>query len=796
MKKSNVLALPIVTLFGLVAMNGQTSIMGVKADGAISESMSATDMVIFTAQQNGGAYSGYKLVNTQVLHGYVGGGSINAFTTYTYDGNAWAGTLGAEGDDCYINPHWKVFTLNNDGAIFKVTAKENISVDITKTVTGGDWVDAVTLSVYRETVDGTVSSVYLKELKSDTTAAEYSGTYSLNKGETLYYELRFQWTGDHRNIINLPTFTFTQIEGGEEGGNTPAPEPADLSQETTVTMKQLVKELAIGEGKDVSLKEAEANIYQGKPNGTYDKFNSYTYDAEKESCLLSNAGVWEGEDMAAVTDWRIKTTSSSWVVFSFTAKTDLKLTISHPALTADNSWIDQYGQFFSLSLKNNDQVFEQWNREISSLPRDADEYGGSIHLKAGDTALWTFGSTIADQRLLEIYPTFVTDSSSFDVNEYEKEMVIASDSLYLWDGVTEEINHNYGVIDSQLMSYQYLVGTPTMSYPCTYHEGDGEGKENDSIWDSATKKAGFQRWQIQCDQGLDAMIKMTVKADVSITITHTAIWQSAWSSTNSAIRYYAIDEEGTMALLKTIVIYDNSPENAYGITVSLKAGQTLLMDYYTLDGEWYSVNFAPHYELDSTAFEENDVPDFEAVKILNQYAAEKKEALDDHIVELGEENYSLDNYQQILNIVDEAKTAIDEASSKEEIDEIYRNAIAKMDDVKTLKEETEELIAYREKTIAAVNEIYQSLNQNEYTSEDWEKITKAKEDAIDAINKATTKSACNSALSTFKAVVNRTEKKAPSTGCRGELVVSVATMAVALLGAGLIAIARKHKEDR
>lgn len=185
-----------------------------------SESISYGDMIIRTARAGGEAYTGLTLVDTNVKHGNVANNVINKFTTFTAPSDSWRATLGTEGDNAYAY-NYKLFTLADDGVIAEIVAKHNVKVTVSVNNVAG-WVDPAILSVYKlsggnlETIKS-VSLVVAANESPETLGCEVQ----LNAGDTMYYEFRFPWTGDHRNLESLPTFNFEYVEGEVVTPDTP-----------------------------------------------------------------------------------------------------------------------------------------------------------------------------------------------------------------------------------------------------------------------------------------------------------------------------------------------------------------------------------------------------------------------------------------------------------------------------------------------------------------------------------------------------------------------------------------------
>ena len=181
----------------------------VNAEDKITETVTYTDMIVRTALNNGEMYTDGKLADYSIVHGKVSTNSINKFTTCIGNATSWTGSLGTSSDNAFAT-NGQINTLNDDGVIAKVTAKEDIEININKEKDGG-WTQVCTLSIYKGDSLG-ISELKVVELGDPSPVSDFNFTYDLLKGETLYYEFRMPWGGVHRNLQELPTFTFTQKE--------------------------------------------------------------------------------------------------------------------------------------------------------------------------------------------------------------------------------------------------------------------------------------------------------------------------------------------------------------------------------------------------------------------------------------------------------------------------------------------------------------------------------------------------------------------------------------------------------
>ena len=544
----------------------------------------------------------------------------------------------------------------------------------------------------------------------------------------------------------------------------------DFANATSVDLNNLSKQIVKNNGEALSLKDMELDLLCGNVLGKVSKFTNYIQQ-DGGNVLISNDTKFEGETSAAFAPWRFKTTSAQSAIFKVTAKSDIKLTITHPEIS--KGWIDEHGQYFALYVNTNNKTYMQWSKDIKQLPVEANSYGGEVMLKKGDIAYYVFGSTIANERNVEAIPVFT--SSTEDYNETirnEQLQFKGTEKINMWDAITNTINNDYQPCTYNSLSVGFYYGTMLNYKSFSYHEGDGSGTAADALWNQVAHGdggAGFLRWQIQCDEGNDAIIIYTALQDTNVTITHTAIWDSVWSK-HTAVRYYGMDEEGNKLLIKDFPIIDNSGIDYFTINVNLKANESLIMDYYSINGQWGSLNFAPVVKSDTTLFDESKTLDFSAIKKLAGIKEEKIAALDELFNSLDEADYSLNNWGNIENYYNDAVSAIKGAQDEQTLLDTYNNAISNINGTKTLVQEQEELIAYRNAKAKELEDYYNAINKKDYTEENYQIITDKVNEFKEKILKATSKTSVNTL---YKNVTSQIEKiyKKPS-GCTGSVSLS------------------------
>ena len=551
----------------------------------------------------------------------------------------------------------------------------------------------------------------------------------------------------------------------------------DFANATSIDLNDLSKQIVKNNGEAVSLKDMELDLLCGNVLGKMSKFANYIQDGE--NILISNDTKFEGEASAAFAPWRFKTTSAQSAIFKVTAKNDIKLTITHPEITT--GWIDEYGQYFALYVNTNNKTYMQWSKDIISLPVVENSYGGEVMLKTGDTAYYVFGSTIANERNVQTIPVFTSSVDDYDEAKRNEQLEFSgSEKVNMWDAITSTINNSYNPVTYNSITVGFYYGTILEYQQFNYHEGKGAGEADDALWNQVAHGdggAGFLRWQIQCDENNDAIIAYKALQDTNITISHTAVWDSVWSK-HTAIRYYGMDEEGNKLLIKEYPLIDNSGVDYFGLTINLRANETLIMDYYSINGQWGSLNFAPVVKSDTTLFDESKTMDFSEIKKLAKVKEEKIKALDELFTSLDENDYSLNNWGNIENYYNEAVNAIKNAQKEQKLLQIYEEAVLNINNTKTVKQETEELVAYRNLKIKELEDYYNAINKKDYSDENYQIITDKVNEFKEKILKATSKTSVNTLYKNVTSQIEKIEKK--QGGCSSSVGVSFISLASVL----------------
>ena len=759
----------------------------VEAAEVTEETVTFADIVVRTAKGEGQMYDG-ALASYGVQKGKVLTG-LSPFTTYSYDETAWTGSLGLETDDARVE-HWRMFSQNNVGTVIMFTAKQDITITIEKYLLGG-WVDDSILNIYIE--GDTIENVYTKHLSASLTLADFGGTFELLEGETLYYEYYFEWT-PHRNMEQPPRFLLTTGDDNSGGDDEPTEDlPADLTQTTTINLRTITKELMLNQGSSLIMKDMNVNVLNGRVPGSYQTFTYYEYNSITDVYNLTNvANAFDGEHSAVVQSWRMKTTLNNHAIIQVVATSDIELTLSHPA--TNGGWIDNAGIFIAAYIEVEGRYYQVMNKSVTSQNNPADEFGITVHLKEGDKFYWVFGSSEAYQRNLNITPELASSVENYDEEIRNIGLVLGTEGINMWDAITDTINNNYQVVNYTTFSVGFYIGNVFDEMTLfEFHEGDGTGTPSDALWDSITKNTGFQRWQIQTSPLGNAIMGITAKEDIKITVTHLPIWIDAWS-THTAIRFIAEDVDGTKVLISSRNIQTNTQENHYGIEVHLKEGQTLYIEYYTINNEWGSVNYAPRFEAAPNDFNINDTMNFDEARSLQELINQKIQDLNTLVNGLVSTNYSLSRWSTIQQTLQATLEELRLAQTESSVTMTYNNAVNAINNVKTIQQDLDDLNAYKTQKSTELDTLIASLNREAYSDDSWNVIQNAKTTFIQNIENANTRAAVDTFFTVAKTAIENAPQQEITSGLTStQIIVIASTTSVLSIGAVILFVIKKKR---
>lgn len=751
---------------------GELIPVDVNQDGVIN----AQGVHFNTATAADGIFKSYTLANYGVLFG-KDLANLSKFDVVEVNNTTKETQLGSNTSDAFIKDN-EINLNSNQDVVYQIDAKDDLSIEFTSPKIEGDFTN-LTIDFKKKTGE-VIENIESINLSVDQALNQ---KVVIDKDSTLFIVIK---TNEETNQKLTTNFSFKfKLFTGE------VPPAYDFTERTTVTLTELVDQAVRLSGEESILKDGQINVLQGKLTSQLNKFKYYTYVPQSESYeLTTEEFVFAGKTGAAVQTWRIKTTLDSHVVVRFTANKDLELDITHGATSS--GWIDNKGEFIGLYIMNQGVIYPLHVKDLTSNQNAANSLGGKIQLKNGDTAFWVFGSNSSEEANLEIIPTWTTDYTKFDANTYDAQFNVSKETVNMWDALTGVINNNYNDKSYIHANIGFYIGDAFSKdlSKFNYHEGDGTGTYLDALWNGSSKEAGYQRWQMQAAFGQSVSIKLEAKADLYVDIKHTAVWPDAWSK-HTGVRYLVMDEEGTIMILKEILVENDTPNDHFGNKVYLRENEVLFIEYYTVNTNWGSLNFAPEFNFDTELFDESKATDFSYIKELDLLKEEKVSDLNAFVDALNEAEYKLSNWSKIQELLEEAITKLKTINTKEEVNQLYGETIKSIEAVQTIDEQNAEINAYKETKAKELEDYVKALGSTNYSNDNWNKINDLVAKFKKDIEALTQKAQIDVQFAKTKAEIDKVELKESNN--LGTILTVVSILALSAALTGVIFIVKKRK---
>lgn len=338
--------------------------------------------------------------------------------------------------------------------------------------------------------------------------------------------------------------------------------------------------------------------------------------------------------------------------------------------------------------------------------------------------------------------------------------VEAEFGLYKKFGIVEYGLKWGSVAQGQIKDFDAYYFSP--SEDLVYVENLGKGDVAAKNW----------QWQATKGNGVIAVFKALQDCSINFVCTRVADGGIIGWTVNTTLKVYIGRENLGVKAVYTI----NTPSNDDGFsgTFYAKAGDIIYYEF-TTDHMNMAVNiqtpFATKATIDSTGFdqdaydEQNNDLSSDVILAINTYHTQ----LTDYVATLNESDYSATNWSQLTSFPSEFLAAAEEQLTSEstvnDVEALYNTYLTQIKDIKTLAQEAEEFnqlkVTKKEEVKAYANKM---LKDNKYSSENKKLIEGYVEEALKAIDEATTTKAINDAVTIAKNKINKVEVK--KGGCR------------------------------
>lgn len=565
------------------------------------------------------------------------------------------------------------------------------------------------------------------------------------------------------SFLQFKGFTFIEKAIGD-GLTNPYPiyESADYSSVTSLSHKDIAFETARTRSKPIKTRDYDMSLVTGQVSEakkdssypfSYVSYESGEYlegDIAPSMLLTGMSSSFDGDNFAAVEDYRIKTSKANSTIYKIKATVNTKLMLHH-SLT-NTGWIkdnpEEKPEISFVYLQSNGSLYKQLDKKpVERKDNPADAFAFNFDLKAGDTAFLVFQSDAAYQRNLNIAFSFTSDPLLYDETARDEIFAKSQASFFSYDVISDMIKNNCKPVTYEdSLEVNFCHGDPSSyeQFKLSECTGDGSGSAYDALYTGgpAANKAGFQRWQIKAGKLSDnaIMIFKAVK-NIHLTLKNEAT-KDSWASFSS-FKYFVVDTDNFHDYKEERFVSSDLPNDFFGYDIHLSAGQSLLISYSSNDESTHAVvDLVYQIFADTTSFNPLLVNDFSVARKLEKIKLIYKEEIHNRFDSLDTEDYSLSNWSKIETYVEEYDNGIATLTTKEDVIALYEkcinninNTLTKEQDA-TLLEQTKRLSLYQarmtieenrhyflDKTISSIEKRYSSL---EWTINAAKSITKVK----------------------------------------------------------------------
>lgn len=423
---------------------------------------------------------------------------------------------------------------------------------------------------------------------------------------------------------------------------------------------------------------------------------------------------------------------------------------------------------------------------------DGTEVTKTAHLAAGDSVCVEFSqsgtwalSLTADRSLYVAGARRNGDESeSYDLYDMINQMAFMGDA----SGVNMRKLSTFSIESGKLSGSHSSV---LLSDVASGKFVSGEGGANTGlvpVWYGNSKGI-----QLVADTGYDTIVTVTAAKDAYVTMTFPVLTSNVNWALETYVKALLMDTDGTTIVLYNKIVPEFPDSDYFAVEAHLQAGQSLVLVYYTPTGLYGAVEIMPTFTLDTTAYDASQCADFAEAKALRVVKEAIIAQLQAHFAEKNEDAYSGEKWLEMETILQEGIDLINDAADEATINALLEQYKAKLDAVGTNEQIEAELNAYKQEKIAELDAFMATLNKRDYSSANWQRIQDLYNAGVNTINKQTSQTKVNNALTSVKTSIENVEKD--GTGGAG-IGLIVACVAVVVIGAGVVAFVLVSKKRK
>lgn len=491
-----------------------------------------------------------------------------------------------------------------------------------------------------------------------------------------------------------------------------------------------------------SLGSVEMNAFEKSSSGLRtEKVYTGTYEAalvlSDGRIRVSNFYLNNGENVAF----------NGNVIFKFTAKDNLKFTVTHPADAAYagvnvKAYKSEQGGLYLLK-----------STSLDTAPAE-NAYGGEWTVARGDVFFfeYSFDSETLSSRTLAKAPVFKAEiiEESELVSAIPDESALAALNKTTLEMITEECEYGGDAVRAQGISWQLLHGTAEDAKTFelignSILQSEAKNPSGYRAIYAANADNKFVRTHIDAEESF--IIKFTANTNVKISVN-----SEAWTNTqySLAATYTTIvahyDEAGEKWYYSTVqsksVSWPSSVDEGFlAEEIHLTEGDVM---FYLIAGPNHTTNITllPSFRTDVNGYEASKATDMTAFIEAQKLIPVKQAALEEEYEALEFDEYTMDDYLCLCDLYEAAIENLTECKTTEEIDALIEKLHADAADYLKLSEAE----GVREEILAKFQAKIDERDSGKYRQETWESILGLKEELAEQLKNLTSRKAMNERL--------------------------------------------------
>lgn len=586
-------------------------------------------------------------------------------------------------------------------------------------------------AIYKENVDGSTTITPKTDIQKSVKENDFANSFAVKKGDTIYFVISNSTAWQRYLTKNAyPTFTFKDY--------TYVPEINEEKEYLENAKKEIIKE------------EYSENDYLEIIN-IYDKAIN---DVTETDDLLARKNIKE-KCIADIKDF-------------------LKLEEVQPYIEKMSTIIQGYIDELSLELYKQETIDKIYAIKTKFVEQDAIGLTRKSQLNAKKEEAVSQIKGVLPDNIVADETSELTDSTFYDIFVRTYYASSLGRNYFVTPALKGELFSALYNEENIYSKFSNLVNLENVTPFGIYSNKVHSASSNWQYEGNAAVKLSNTGW-VQSDKSANTplLIMLTATENVHLTITSDA-WERALSEhalACSVSAYIASMDEETNELY-TYQIWTNSTTwpnavdaNWYDINVDLKKGQSFVLSILGANGG-NPITLSPKITANQEKYDVNNMFDIDEYIALQKAMDLMPKQLETELNEINASDYFVEDYLTICALYENAigKDGLFACKTMDELNEYITKLHASVNEI-------EKISTYKERLIKQVTDLIASLNEKDYSLENWTLINSYKTQAEEALASSSDKQEMEDTVNDALVKINSIEKEPvkENKGCKGNI---------------------------